>query len=150
MMMFRTLYRFLSALAVLIFLTQISCTKIVRERDLFAPQHYPSMADSLQRQNVEIPINKLMVLRGWYLPSSDYHRSLIYFYGNGESVVTVSPVLYWLSSTFKMNVLAVDYRGYGFSDGKPGLEAMSSDALRVYDYLINNLGQEGAPIVIYG
>jgi pimeloyl-ACP methyl ester carboxylesterase len=108
------------------------------------------MADSLQRQNVEIPVNKLMVLRGWYLTSRDYHRSLIYFYGNGESVVTVSPLLYWLSSTFKMNVLAVDYRGYGFSDGNPGLEGMSSDALRVYDYLINNLGQDGVPVVIYG
>lgn len=145
--MFQKLSAFFACLLVL---SLVSCTKTVKEKDLFAPQKYPAMTDLLQRRNVEIPVNELFVLRGWYLTSEEYKRSLIYFYGNGESVVQISPVLYWLSDALKMNILAVDYRGYGFSSGHPGLEAISSDVLLVYDYLIKDLGQENKPVLIYG
>jgi pimeloyl-ACP methyl ester carboxylesterase len=146
--MFRKLSGFL--IAILLFLILVSCTKVIREDDLFAPQRYPVMTDSVNRQNVEIPVDNSIVLRGWFLTSEDYYRSMIYFYGNREAIVQVSPILYWLSTSFNMNVLAVDYRGYGFSDGYPELEAISSDVVYIYDYLMKNLGQKNKPVFIYG
>jgi uncharacterized protein len=47
-------------------------------------------------------------------------------------------------------VLAVDYRGYGESDGTPSEAGLYADARAAYDYLRDSLGIPPTRIVIYG
>jgi len=73
-------------------------------------------------------------LRGWLVraqPNPDPAPILIYFGGNAEEVS-------WLISTADKyagwSLLAVNYRGYGASEGKPGEAELFRDALQLYDF----------------
>lgn len=46
-----------------------------------------------------------------------------------------------------VNVLMIDYRGYGRSEGKPTIDNMQTDVLAVYDWLRT---QSQLPIIIHG
>jgi fermentation-respiration switch protein FrsA (DUF1100 family) len=48
----------------------------------------------------------------------------------------------------RVNVLMVDYRGYGRSAGTPTVDIVKSDAVAVYDYLRSR--SNGRPIVVHG
>lgn len=59
------------------------------------------------------------------------YPSLLYFHGNGEIVDD-----YDLSATFYneigINLFVADYRGYGFSDGRPTLSNMLKDSQKIF------------------
>ena len=139
-------------LATITLLMCASCTKVVRESDIFYPskEKYPMISDVVLRENVEIAVEDSILLRGWYLTSTQNRRAIIYFYGNAERVEGVMGRLYWLAENLKLNVLVVDYRGYGFSDGFPTGNTLLADGLRIYDYLTSHLQHENFPIFIYG
>jgi len=40
---------------------------------------------------------------------------MIYFDGNASSVYLSTPRLYWFADALGLEVVAVDYRGYGYS-----------------------------------
>ena len=87
-------------------------------------------------------------LFGWALPRDDSERWLVYFHGQGQDIshyLSVTTQLVGLS----FNVLTLDYRGYGRSDGVPSEAGLYADAQAAYDYLL----QRGVPpdnIVLYG
>jgi fermentation-respiration switch protein FrsA (DUF1100 family) len=49
-----------------------------------------------------------------------------------------------------LGVFAVDYRGYGESDGRPSEAGLYTDARAAYDFLRDSIGVPPARIVIYG
>lgn len=73
-------------------------------------------------------------LHGWFVKNPDIEISplLIYFGGNAEEV---SGFLYDAPMYRGWSVLAVNYRGYGLSEGIPTEENLFNDALTVYDYI---------------
>jgi uncharacterized protein len=107
-----------------------------QERLLFFPQPLPG--DPLKAnpgaaiEAVSLLTADQVTLRGWLIkartPSAPI---LIYFGGNAEEVS-------WLISTADQyagwTLLAINYRGYGASEGKPGEAELFRDALQVYDY----------------
>lgn len=74
-------------------------------------------------------------LRGWFVNSKMYKKPglLIYFGGNAEEVS-------WLIEDMKKingwNVVLMNYRGYGQSEGIPGETELFSDSLEIYDYFL--------------
>jgi pimeloyl-ACP methyl ester carboxylesterase len=71
---------------------------------------------------------------------------ILYFGGNAEDV------LYSAAQLRDLNfgeVLAVNYRGYGGSSGEPGQDALYADALRIYDYAVEQ-GAIPSRIVVLG
>ncbi|MFC1873819.1 alpha/beta hydrolase [Chloroflexota bacterium] len=53
--------------------------------------------------------------------------SILYFHGNGETVADY----HWIAPLYnqrEINLFVADYRGYGFSDGKPTISNMLADA----------------------
>lgn len=48
-----------------------------------------------------------------------------------------------------MNVLLVEYRGYGLSEGTPTIPALKSDAIQAFD-LASSLVSSGTPLVVHG
>ena len=130
----------------------MSCTVVLTERQFFFPERFAVIPDDVHRENVEIRVADDTSLRGWSLTGGhDAKRpSLIYFYGGAQTVMEAAVELHALVKNLEVNVLAVDYRGYGFSDGTPTFEALSDDSLAIYDYLVSRTKSEPAAIFVGG
>lgn len=126
------------------------CTKTLHQSDFFHPYKKTIIPDTVERRNLEILASDSTRLRGWLLNPKAPRGSLIYFYGNTETVRDWEYRLFWLADRFDLTVLAVDYRGYGFSDGSPTAEKLMQDATVIYDTLIQYLGSERKPVLVYG
>lgn len=85
------------------------------------------------------------VLKGWLLPGPERGPLLLWFHGNGETVLGLGSLLH----EFKADgfaLLAVDYRGYGGSTGKPTVANSERDALAIWDWI----GARWPAVVVYG
>mmetsp|Transcript_13028 Transcript_13028/g.25302 ORF Transcript_13028/g.25302 Transcript_13028/m.25302 type:complete len:360 (-) Transcript_13028:468-1547(-) len=61
--------------------------------------------------------------------------TLIYFHGNAGNIENRLPYYASLYDTVKVNILAVDYRGYGGSEGKPTEAGLCEDARAVAKFV---------------
>jgi len=73
-------------------------------------------------------------------------RTIVHFHGNGEVVADYVPELAQEFAAMGVNVLFVEYRGYGESTGKPQLVAMLDDVDAVFDAL----GQPAENLIALG
>ena len=87
-------------------------------------------------------------LFGWVLPHPDSERWLVYFHGQGQDISHYLSVTTQLAG-LGFNVLTLDYRGYGQSEGAPSEAGLYADARGAYDYLLRR-GVRPKDIVLYG
>jgi len=88
-------------------------------------------------------------LAGWYIPAPAARGTLLYLHGNGGNIghrLDQIAVFHRLG----LNILIVDYRGYGASSGKPGEEGTYQDALAAWAYLIQEKRHPADRIVLFG
>ena len=64
--------------------------------------------------------------------------TIIFFHGNGEIAHDYIDISTFYNH-YDINLIVVDYRGYGLSTGKPNKENLHSDALLAFDSIINYL-----------
>jgi hypothetical protein len=86
-------------------------------------------------------------LRGWTfraVAQTPQRLRILFFNGNAMTIDGSQP-LYRSLAVHGADVMAFDYRGYGFSTGKPDVMDFRRDALVLYD----NLAKDG-PVVVYG
>ena len=85
-------------------------------------------------------------LAGWLVRhSASASPLLIYFGGNAEEVSWI------VSQRFAgWSVLAINYRGYGDSEGEPGEAVLFRDALDIYDYAVSRNDVDRSRIAIMG
>lgn len=87
-------------------------------------------------------------LNAWSLFAEDAERWLIYFHGQGANISHyLSLTAQWVERGY--NVLMVDYRGYGASEGAPSEAGLYLDARASYAYLLEQ-GVKPNDIVVYG
>lgn len=67
----------------------------------------------------------------------------------GEEVLDIWPFSHLLTLSQDVNVLAIDYRGFGDSEGYPTEPGLCMDAQAAWDWLIHS-GAEPKDIVILG
>ena len=77
--------------------------------------------------------------------------NILFFHGNGEIVAdydALGPVYNQINANF----IAVDYRGYGRSNGKPTVTAMMRDCHVIFEFVQNWLKQNqfAGPIILMG
>jgi len=108
------------------------CTRTLHERDFLYPRKNGVVPDGVERRNLELTAADGTQLRGWLLRPARPRGSLVYFYGNAETIRDCQRRLYWLADAFQLDVVAVDYRGYGTSDGVPSLQLLMQGAAVVY------------------
>jgi len=65
-------------------------------------------------------------LRAWWIPAERPRAHVVYFHGNGGNLSMWTPVLVGLHRQ-RLSVLAVDYRGYGLSTGRPSERGLYRD-----------------------
>lgn len=88
-------------------------------------------------------------LDGWYVPARNPRATLLYLHGNGGNIghrVGIIEMLHQLG----LNVLIIDYRGYGRSTGKPTEAGTYRDAEAAWDYLTRMRHIPARGIVLYG
>lgn len=77
--------------------------------------------------------------------------NLLFFHGNGEIVADYDQ-LGPLYNKLGANLLAVDYRGYGRSDGRPTVSGMMADCHAIFAYVRNWMDDTGhaGPLIVMG
>lgn len=67
-------------------------------------------------------------------------KLLIYFHGNAEDIGLSIQLLMHIRDHIQINVMAMEYPGYGIYQGHPSSTQIKNDALIVYDYITKELG----------
>jgi fermentation-respiration switch protein FrsA (DUF1100 family) len=88
-------------------------------------------------------------LHGWYLPGGDGARTLLFLHGNAGNISHRLDSLR-IFHQLGLNVLIIDYSGYGQSAGTPGEKQSYADALLAWQYLTDTRGVAAERIVIFG
>jgi pimeloyl-ACP methyl ester carboxylesterase len=88
-------------------------------------------------------------INAFYRSNSTSKQVLLCFHGNAENIGYGLEHLRALAK-IGVNILAVDYRGYGKSEGKPDEPGVYHDADAAYDYLIEQRHFRAHDIFIYG
>jgi fermentation-respiration switch protein FrsA (DUF1100 family) len=128
--------------------------RIFESNLLFFP-NFPSRLDGdwhpagLQVQDVWITGYDGTKLHAWWIPNEKAQFTFLAFHGNAGNIANRGYVYKFLSD-IPANVLAVEYRGYGKSEGKPGEKDFYRDANSAYQYLLEKRGIRPENIISFG
>jgi fermentation-respiration switch protein FrsA (DUF1100 family) len=88
-------------------------------------------------------------LHAWWIPHDHAKFTFLAFHGNAANITNRAPVYEFLRDT-PANVFALEYRGYGRSEGKPSEAGLYRDADAAYQYLVNRRGINPKTIIFFG
>ena len=95
-----------------------------------------------------VKINALLIKR----PELEYKLSptMIYFHGNAGNIGHRLQNVYELYHEIGCNVLLVEYRGYGLSEGQPSEKGLYRDACAALDYVIRRPDLDSSKVLVFG
>lgn len=133
---------------VLLVLATTGCTQV-----FFQPQHALIRTPQdigLRYEDVTINTADGLKLHAWFLPAKARATGTVLFlHGNAENISTHIASVYWLPSE-GFNVLLLDYRGYGQSQGVPSLAGAQADIDSAVHYLLSRADVDPNRIVVFG
>jgi fermentation-respiration switch protein FrsA (DUF1100 family) len=89
-------------------------------------------------------------LNAWFMPAKGEAKGTVLFlHGNAENISTHFRSVVWLPAQ-GYNVLALDYRGYGASDGLPTLQGVQMDIDAALRHLLTHKNVDAQRIVVLG
>jgi uncharacterized protein len=126
----------------------------LENRLIFFPPRYPQgfaapETFGLHPQEVWLKAADGVLLNGYFLAAPQSSRVLVWFHGNAENIGMGMERLEALAQ-LGVNVLAVDYRGYGKSQGSPSEAGVYRDGEAAYRYLVETRGFDPKNLIIYG
>ena len=150
----RTLFVFI-ALALVLYIGFSLMLYLLQDRLVFLP-HMPGReldatpaAAGLDYEDAWIDTADGERLHGWFVPAHGARGTVLFFHGNAGNISHRLESLQ-IFNRLGVNVLIVDYRGYGQSSGQPGEEGSYRDAEAAWDYLVSTRGIPPGRIVIFG
>jgi pimeloyl-ACP methyl ester carboxylesterase len=149
--------RFAPLFLALAALSLAGCTSEVREADLLRPVTGGMLAaDALAKAAPAYTMSEERIrtpdgatLYGVHLRQPRATATVLYFGGNGYTIERYGP---WSASVFaplRVDLMIVDHRGYGPSEGRPTVALMGRDGEAAFDHLARKLGL-GGRIVLHG
>lgn len=103
----------------------------------------------LSYENVELKLKDNTKISGWYLPHPQANKTVLFFHGNGGNISHRGDSLY-VFHKLKMNVLIIDYVGYGNSEGVPSEQGLYQSANVAWQYLVSTKKFKPGNIIIFG
>jgi fermentation-respiration switch protein FrsA (DUF1100 family) len=91
-------------------------------------------------------------LHGWWLPAKpgvEVKGTVLHLHGNGGNLAWHLGGSWWLPEQ-GYQVLMLDYRGYGVSEGSPSLPAIYQDIDAAFAWLAAKLEVQAKPLVLLG
>jgi fermentation-respiration switch protein FrsA (DUF1100 family) len=120
---------------------------------LFFPQQQllRTPADvGLNYSDVQITVDDSAKLHAWWLPAvGEATATVLFAHGNAENISTHLARVYWLPAQ-GVNVLLVDYRGYGGSLGRPSVASAQEDIFASLTWLQYQPFLRETPILVLG
>lgn len=140
-----------SPLLPLVFSLLGACALKVEEADIFGPEPLPEQNLGFLNTDINFDDSRIGIRLNFPLtPQTDDRPVIVFFHGNSGNVVHWSPFTYRLAQS-DARVIAVDYPGFGVSDGTPSLEGMRLSGLKVLTYLFDNkILTKDDTLVLYG
>lgn len=89
-------------------------------------------------------------INAWFIPSTGSRKVLLWFHGNAGNLSNRVDQLRFLYQELNLNILMIDFREYGRSDGWVTENGTYQDALGSYDYLLSRSDIDPEGIVVYG
>jgi len=134
--------------------TVVVTLRVIENRLVYFPPRYPEGFPSPQTYQGEVEDVWLLTQDGirvnaFYHSNSSSKQALLWFHGNAENIGYNLEHLRMLA-TIGVNILAVDYRGYGKSEGSPDEAGVYHDADAAYDYLLKQRHIRAEDVIIYG
>jgi fermentation-respiration switch protein FrsA (DUF1100 family) len=132
----------------------LALSRIFEARLIFFP-NYPDRLGgdwnprTLGVQDVWLTADDGTRLHAWWIPNEAAQFTFLAFHGNAGNVADRATVYEFLRDT-PANVLAVEYRGYGRSEGKPSERGVYRDAEAAYLYLVNTKAKDPKTIISFG
>ncbi len=119
----------------------------------FHPMPYPQglwdVRETLGAQDVWLQTSDEVQLHGWHVAADGESKWMtLYLHGNAGNITHRADHLAAIREAGS-EVLIIDYRGYGKSDGSPTEAGMYRDAEAAYQYLLEE-GYEADRILIHG
>ena len=88
-------------------------------------------------------------LHAWWIPGPGAEFTIVALHGNAANIANRADTYRFLAS-LPVNVLAVEYRGYGRSEGTPSEEGLYGDAEAAYAYLVRQRAVPPERIIPFG
>ena len=123
------------------------------ERYFFYPDsmQYTTPAQfGLQAEDVWLQATDGSRLHAWFLPAHGKAKgTVLHLHGNAANVSNHLPLVAWLPPR-GFNVLSLDYRGFGRSQGKPSLDGVVDDAAAALAYLRSRPDVDASRLIVVG
>jgi hypothetical protein len=100
-------------------------------------------------EDVWLRVSDGVQLHAWWIAAPDAEFTFVAFHGNAANIANRADIYEFLWR-LPANVLAVEYRGYGKSEGQPGEAGLYLDALAAYDFLAKGRGIPPRRIIAIG
>lgn len=139
---------------VVAYLLILLLVRIFESKLIFFPD-YPGRLEGdwhptgLPIEDVSIETADSVKLHSWWIPSAGAKFTFLAFHGNASNIANRGEVYRFLWK-LPVNVLAVEYRGYGRSGGVPSEQGLYRDAQAAYDYLLRSRGIKPEQIFSFG
>lgn len=99
---------------------------------------------------VKLKGNPEPTLYGHFYENKNSKLLAIFLHGFGSTIFEDRSSCLKIQKELNTNVLCVDYRGYGLSEGIPTIDGVTNDVVRMYDYATQEKGFDGKDIVFVG
>jgi len=140
-----------SACLALVIAGGVGMTGLIEDRFIYFPERgaIGSPAEAgLPGQRTTVKTPDGITLKGWWLPAGG-DIVLLYFHGNAGHVAHRAERARLFTESLRLNVLLVDYRGYGESGGSPSERGLYGDGEAVYSAAVER-GFPPERIVLFG
>lgn len=110
---------------------------------------YPD-ARAFKYEDVSLSSKNGRKINGWFFKNNRSRKAILYLHGNSDNI-GAPLTLYTVRTFYRLpaNVFAVDYQGYGKSEGTPSEENVYNDAEAAYAFLIKK-GFASRDIIVVG
>lgn len=105
----------------------------------------------IEAEDVYLETDDGVRLHAWFLPAQNTPRrgSILFLHGNAENISTHLASVWWLPD-YGFDVLLVDYRGYGRSEGHPTLAGVHADARAALQALLEREEVDAQRVAVFG
>ena len=128
--------------------------RLFESRMIFFP-NYPSRLEgdwhprALSPEDVWLTASDGTKLHAWWISNRAAKFTFLAFHGNASNIANRETTYEFLRDT-PANVLALEYRGYGHSEGKPSEAGLYLDADAAYQFLVSTKGLATKSILSFG
>jgi fermentation-respiration switch protein FrsA (DUF1100 family) len=130
-----------------------SPTASLERRGIFQPARYPLgewSQTAVLAQDANFAAADGTKLHGWYVPHEAPTGQALLLHGNAGNVTLLAETLRTLNRRHGLAVLALDYRGFGKSEGTPSEQGLYQDARAARHWLAEKTGIAEQDVILMG